>query len=284
MISRCLALGVISLFLFAFNAIEAIAQPSLPDISASAEGGTVTLVWNCQYDGIKTITVMRSADSANNYTHIGNVKKPEKGIQSFTDYHPDPGKNFYRLSILFNTGLTWSSNHIGIYTQPAKAVLPAASPPEQVITKETATPEKTILPKPAPPKLSITFDSDTSHLNAIPVAGNANKNTTPQQTKRINISFDDPESNPSTIITSRFIFTDSATGHVDMFLPEDVKEHHYSVKFYDAENEVIIDIPKINSPKIIIDKRNFQKAGVYKFILRRDVTEFESGYVKTPNP
>ena len=64
-----------------------------------------------------------------------------------------------------------------------------------------------------------------------------------------------------------------------MNLPADVSTHHYSVKFYNEKGNMIFEVPKINAQNIIIDKRNFQKRGVYKFVLRRDVVELESGYV-----
>ena len=70
------------------------------------------------------------------------------------------------------------------------------------------------------------------------------------------------------------------SGHVNMNLPDDVKSHHYSVKFFDAHNVMIIDVPHINADHIIIDRRNFQHTGVYRFVLRRDVTELETGYIR----
>jgi hypothetical protein len=64
-----------------------------------------------------------------------------------------------------------------------------------------------------------------------------------------------------------------------MDLPDDIDSHHYSIKFYDGRQQLITEVPHINSAHIIFDKRNFPQKGLYKFELRRDVTEFESGFV-----
>ena len=64
-----------------------------------------------------------------------------------------------------------------------------------------------------------------------------------------------------------------------MNLPDDVSTHHYSIKFYDKDNHVVIDVPRINTAKLILDRRNFQKKGVYKFAIRKDILELEHGYI-----
>jgi hypothetical protein len=68
---------------------------------------------------------------------------------------------------------------------------------------------------------------------------------------------------------------------VHVLLPDDVRRHHYSLKFYNNEDHLVLEILKINTANFLIDKRNFQKAGLFKFILRKDGLEFESGYVRT---
>jgi hypothetical protein len=94
----------------------------------------------------------------------------------------------------------------------------------------------------------------------------------------ISINTDPSELNPYVYIKSRFIFTNPLTGHVNMELPQ-IKEHRYSVKFFDNNNHVIVDIPRIMASPLIIDKRNFQNKGIYKFELRRDESQFDVGYI-----
>jgi hypothetical protein len=95
---------------------------------------------------------------------------------------------------------------------------------------------------------------------------------------KISITFDDPDNNPL-LTLPRYLSTDSVSGHVRISLPDDVKQHHYSLKFLNKQNQAIFEIPRLNAPVIIMDKRNFQQKGNYKFVLRRDVTELESGYI-----
>ncbi len=268
-------------------------------------------------------------DSAGKYMEIGHVKKKDKGVQAFVDGHPSAGKNFYKLSILFNSGLSWNSNHCGVIVDKAsldklQAVLPANDSLQKYIvtqdlsktatsdtitsaltrnTKDRTVPLKDSLKKTtqskggvindaqpsnpkndtaakhseSKPKISISFTLDSNDVVTSVVSGTGQ---VAHEKKKITVTFEEPNSASTDFITSRFIFTDSVTGHIDMFLPDDVKTHHYSVKFYDAQNHVIIDLPRVNTAKIIIDKRNFQHEGMYKFILRRDVTEFERGYIE----
>lgn len=87
------------------------AQPTLPNIMCVREGGTVRLLWSCQYDGVKAIVVNRSYDSLKNYSQIGTVGDVKKGIQSFVDERPLAGRSYYKVIVVFRSGLNWSSNH-----------------------------------------------------------------------------------------------------------------------------------------------------------------------------
>ncbi len=274
------------------------AQPTLPDIAGSADKGVVILSWVSQYSGIKSITVLRSQDSININQKVGNVQLLDKGVQAFADAHPVAGKNFYKLSIVFKSGLTWSSNRTSVYVdkamlEQAKVNLPANDSIQHfVVTEQKAIDShsdtvgrtrtnalKTVATTDTTPKhkVLISFDFDSTAISTQSFAMSSTVSTIPR--KRITVSFDDQSDNAGAAIVSRFIFTDKATGHVDMNLPADVSTHHYSVKFYNEKGNMIFEVPKINSQNIIIDKRNFQKRGVYKFVLRRDVVELESGYV-----
>lgn len=461
MITTRKSCGIIYILFLVFFSSKAVAQPTLPDMVADEEDGIILLSWTCQYDGVKSIAVLRSADSNFNYSTIGFVKKLSKGVQAYADGHPLPGKNYYKLSIVFNSGLTWGSNHCGIYadsntirksrTLPAndalqklivtegqeKATAPKSDRPAtgikeryvnsavapadrdkymEVVKKEPAKPvtdtkdtvievkpqrpqykvktdeeedvdadtymehlpeevkkkltitytddseeisaDKYIdrpadkkkvnmtfedkedaaafvatLPKAEQKKFTITYNIDTSEPNAdnyiegkkpepakkvTMTAGNNTDMQTlmeriPKDNKsKVTLSYnidtadlhnkaikeevkkeapvaprqkiairfsDDMNVNEAADIKSKYIFNDAISGHVTMNLPEDISTHHYSIKFYDKEGHAVIEIPRINTSKIILDKRNFQKKGQYKFVLRRDVVELESGYI-----
>jgi len=302
--------------LAAFSPFITDAQPTLPDVAAAANNGIVILSWNCQYTGIKSITVLRSSDSVANYATIGKVKKLDKGTQAFVDGHPAPGKNFYRLIILFRSGLSWSSNHTSIYVAPVssndKKLPPNDSLQRYITTSDTARRNQvqTAQTRPqvkkdilavdpeddvpdddddAPPtpataadskkKVYISFNMDTVNTGTKPAVIQDN----PVNNYKVTVTFEDPNDVVPTFIRSMYVYTDNATGHVKMNLPDDVATHHYSVKFYDGQNRMITEVPRINSAQIIFDKRNFQHKGTYKFVLRRDVVELETGYVQV-NP
>lgn len=264
-----------------FLSLRMAAQPTLPAIAGSAEKGLVVLSWTCQYNGVKSIAVMRSSDSAFNYSIIGYVKKLDKGVQAFVDGHPLAGKNFYRLSVVFSSGLSWSSNHCSVFVPKAELEsahpLPSNDSLQRFITTEAGKtaplPEgpKTQEPK---AKVCITFGADTS-LSTI----RGGSQPFPNSNEKVVITFENPDVDQPIFIKSRFISADPVTGHVNMHLPDDIKQHHYSIKFYDTQKNVIVEVPKINVPVSILDKRNFQKKGVIRFVLRRDGIEFESGYI-----
>jgi hypothetical protein len=461
MISHPKGCSILFVLLFSLLSFSTLAQPTLPDIVGEEENGIVLLSWVCQYDGVKSIAVLRSADSNFNYSTIGFVKKLYKGTQAYADGHPMPGWNFYKLSIVFNSGLTWGSNHVSFYadsatikkgrTLPANEALqkliitetPAAGTPPaktdkarpagnehyvnsavapadrdkymEVIKKDPPKPADTVvvvptpkpqykvktddddevdaddyfeklpeevrkkmvvtytddtgdidadkyishdkpaetkkivnmtfedkedaaafvatLPKNEKKKFTITYNTDTGEVNAdnyvsskkadtvkkvsvvlnsetamktymenIPKNNNnkitisynidtANlhnkaireevKKESPVLPKqKISIKFsDDMNANAAADVKSKYIFNDAISGHITMSLPDDIATHHYSVKFYDADGHMVIEIPKLNTARIILDKRNFQKKGQYKFVLRRDVVELEQGYI-----
>lgn len=428
--------------LFLMTAFASIAQPTLPDLDGSNEKGLVLLSWTCQYDGVKSISVLRSADSNFNYSTVGYVKRLFKGVQGYIDGHPMPGKNFYKLSIVFNSGLTWSSNHTGVMVDAeslnSQRVLPsndvlqkmivtetlggadnkikknalapadrdkymevlkkdatvvkdaprpklklnndtaAADPlsetlpggdtrkkmtitysndtgeinageyiqennkpaeqkkkvsiifddkedistfmeslpksPGRRITisynsdsadmnsgayiepgKKTAAPAKKIsltfkddaaaeayieaLPKATKNKITVSYNADSTALAATKAASVKKEPAAPKQKISIKFTDDLSSSNASTAIKSKYVTTDAISSNVVLALPDDIATHHYSIKFFDKDNRVVIEVPKLNNTKIIFDKRNFQKKGQYKFTIRKDILELESGYI-----
>ncbi len=281
------------LLCLSFNSFWSLSQPVLPDISGSTDKGIVILSWTNQYSGIKSISVLYSQDSIRNFTKIGEVLKMDKGVQAFVDGHAMQGNNFYKLSILYTSGLKWASNL-------CKVILPTTIidskspqlPPNDSLQKylvngrinqdNLAITNKNITPAyqqvvPVKPRVAISFAMDTLQVTSKQYLDTStNHNNT---SHKISITFDDPDANPSGLTKPRFLSTDTSTGNVVISLPNDTKQHHYSIRFYNEHNYVINEIPRINYPKIILDKRNFQRKGMYKFIIRRDVVELETGFI-----
>ena len=92
---------------------------------------------------------------------------------------------------------------------------------------------------------------------------------------------DSPEEiNAYTYIRSQYVFTNPFTGHVNIELPDSTdKKSVYSLIFFDSQNKQVLEVPKISEHTVIIDKRNFQRKGLYKFELKKDKHLLETGYI-----
>jgi hypothetical protein len=302
MVSKIVVMRPVFIWVFLMIAGSAGAQPTLPGIAGSVDRGIVILTWNCQYDGIKSISVERSPDSLVNYAAAGNVKKVEKGVQVFVDGHPAPGKSFYRLIIVFKSGLKWGSNYCRVFIDKpsgtAQAHLPANDSLQKFIITQNESPTETVKNH-APAikeggqhaifqgsnnknsgvkstKISIIFDADTTNVSLVPIKENVRP---PEHKIKIKLSFDDPAASPATFIKPLYVFTDPVTGFVNISLPGNIKGHCYAIGFYDLQNNLVLEAPVISAPNVMMDKRNFQHKALYKFVLRRDGLELESGYV-----
>ena len=218
-------------------------------MAGTTEQAINLLTWNCQYDGIKTIAVQRSNDSVYNYTTIGYVRNTKQGIQAYIDGHPLPGKNFYRLYIAFDSDLTWYSNRIRI----------------TVDSTELLTQGMVLPPNDSLQKLINSTDS-TNPLKALVSKISMRTGTM------------DGDNTAFSYIKSQYVFTNPLTGHVNMELP-DVATNRYNVHFYDTRDKEILEVPRVMASPVVIDKRNFQKKGIYKFVLKRNNTQLETGYI-----
>lgn len=251
------------LCVFVFLSTATNAQPPLlPNMVGLTQQGVNIISWTAQYDGIKSIGVQRSADSSYNYATIGYVKNLKKGPQAFIDGHPAPGNNWYRLYIVFNSDLTWFSNRINLHVDSAELLKARVALTNDSLQKIAS-------------KIKIT---DTVGLASSASPGSGNPVAEPAKPV---LSLGIPDA--STVdayayIKSQYVFTNPFTGHINVEI-KDAKQFRYSLDFFDAKNNKVLEIPRILAPAIIIDKRNFQKKGLYRFELSRDKEKLEAGYI-----
>lgn len=263
-----LRVSILFVFLSFVLIPAAFAQPTLPDIAGATDKGINVISWNCQYDGIKSIAVQRSGDSVYNFTTVGFVKNLKKGPQAFIDGHPMPGDNWYRLYIVFGSDLTWYSNPTKLEVDSAAILNTGVLPPNDSLQK-----------------LATNIKIDTMH--SVPIELKP-IDSVPLQNVEVPVLKEEPHfvvtiPDPGDIsaysyIKSQFVYTNPFTGHVNLELP-DVKEHHYSVIFFDQQDNEVLDIPNVFESKVIIDKRNFKRKGIYKFELRQDRNQLETGFI-----
>jgi hypothetical protein len=184
-----------------------------------------------------------------NYVTIGYVKNVKQGVQAYIDGHPLPGKNFYRLYIAFNSDLTWYSNRVRV-----------------TVTEDELLSQGMVLP----PNDSLQkYISSTDANNPLKeIIGKVSLSATSA----------DADQNGFSYIRSQYIYTNPLTGHVNIEV-QDVVKNRYTVKFYDGLNKEVLEVPRVMATPAIIDKRNFQKKGIYKFVLKRNNTQLETGYI-----
>jgi len=241
-------------FLLLILAGRAAAQPLLPDIIGVTQKGVNILAWTAQYDGLKSIAVQRSSDSVYNFTTIGYVKNLKKGPQGFIDGHPNPGANWYRLYIVFSSDLTWYSNRFKLRVDSADLVKAAVLPPNDSLQRLVKTAATALA--------GVKVDSATGlTIGKIPDA------------------LPDPAAVAvETYIRSQYVFTNPFTGHVNVEVPA-VRTTSYTIQFFDAQNRRVLEIPRVPESPIVIDKRNFQRKGLYRFDLLRNREKWETGYI-----
>jgi hypothetical protein len=256
---------------------KSIAQPVLPDMASVTQNGINILTWTCQYDGVKSIAVQRSSDSNLNYITIGYVKDTKKGVQYYLDGHAKAGPNWYRVKLVFGSDLSWTSNRIKIIVDSAQVAKGRVLPPNdslQTLASKFST-KRVDVTDSASGKVgkktvivtsTVTKSKDTNVLNRTPSLG-------------LTIEIPDIENvNAYSYIKSQYVFTNPFTGHVNIEIA-DAKAVKYSIDFFDSKNVKILEIPKIAEPAVILDKRNFQRVGMYKFELYKEKVKLETGYI-----
>lgn len=275
---------ILALFIASGSAVKA-QPPVLPDIIAATDKGVNVISWTCQYDGIKSIAVQRSSDSVFNYTTVGYVKNLKKGTQAFIDGHPNAGSNWYRLYIAFSSDLTWYSNNIKVSIDSATLLEKGVIPPNDSLQKYASS----VKIDPAD-IIASSLDNNNSSSTTTGTTGNTTINTGTTATATTNptkstpkLNLDIPmgeENNQMTYIKSRHVFTNPFTGHVTLELPQDTRQV-FSIDFYKQGDErtPVLSIPRLRKTNVIIDKRNFQGKGVYKFILNQGTDKLEEGYI-----
>lgn len=266
MTSRTLKIGFGYVFvLFLLGIGRVVAQPLLPDIIGVTQKGLNILSWTSQYEKLKSIAVQRSSDSFFNYTTIGYVKELKKGQQAFIDGHPMPGANWYRLQIVFGSDLEWKSNRIKLFVDSAQLLAAAVVAPNDSLQK---------------------LASKVKFTDTVNVVSSAKPETIANATKPVTstkpvLSVNIPEAtgvDPLAYIKSQYVFTNPFTGHINVEI-KDAREHRYSLKFFDGKDNQVLELPRIPESAVILDKRNFQHKGLFKFDLYKNREKLESGYI-----
>ncbi len=236
------SINIFVTIIFILTSATLYAQPQLPSVNIQTKNGINVLSWTNPYtSNVASVTVQRSADSNYNFTTIGVVKDIATAVQSYADLRPLAGTNWYKVVVTFKSDIDWKSN---VY----KAVVDSAD-----IAKRGAI---------------LSNDSIQTIVNKVVEESG-------------NVDFEKINTNLKTVTypTSQYIYTNPFTGNISIELP-DVRKHNYSVVFMDLNGKEMMKIPRVREVEIILDKRNFQNSGTYRFVVFDNSTEeIEKGYI-----
>lgn len=214
--------------------------PALPDFNIETkEGFNIITFYNAYENGLKLITVLRSADSNVNFTTIGTVPQTKKGNAVYVDTRPMVGKNWYQVRVEFTSGVDFKSNLRYIEVDSA------------MIKQQKAVVSTEELQKAA--------------------------NKALEESKSV-VAVVEQQSQQLSYPKSRFVFTNPFTGNINIEL-SDALSTGYKIEFFDSNKKKIITVPRVNEKTVILDKRNFNQPGLYSFKLYKNGSIFEEGFV-----
>ena len=254
------------ILLFGITSIIVKAQPQLPEIAAVSQQGVNYISWTNPYDGLKAIAVQRSANGQNNFRTIGYIKDLKKGVEQFIDTKPENGVCFYRLLIVFNSEVNWFSD----VTKLDVEANPDEDMTEVFLAKEPVSNMSSI---------KVTYeDPEVENNVAIPLPNN-NQIPSMRKVMKFNINTIE-EIEPTEYKRSEYVYYNTTSGFIQIQIPyEEEDSIAYTIDFFDNRNYRIIRVPNIHQPNIMLDKRNFQRKGLYRFELKKNEEMIEEGYL-----
>ena len=232
-----------------FSAGDLFAQKVLPEFSITNNKGKISIRWLNNYPvEVKTISIQRSFDSTNNFSSISSVFNPQSIKNGFVDLNPPGNEMFYRLFIVFDSG-------VYIFSESQKAnvyPLPEITRSEKSSAKKGGKSRKKV-------------KSAGRVEKKVRVKGSKNK-------KSVNPSFKKNNSKEKPILIpkeeifvypSKRIYT-GKDNNIVINLPG-IKINKYVIKFFDEENKPLFELTKITEDYLIIEKMNFLRSGWFKF-------------------
>ena len=272
------------------------AQDTLPRFSAVLKSNNrVVISWTNAYAYTSQISIQRSPDSLKNFKTILTVPDASVPQNGFVDSKAATPFMFYRLFIVLDSGKYQFSRSKRAIADTGASVQPLAPEGDHqriVVSDSVSTGAATRLkedPKPGikvPPKvekLLIVKKRDTLIARITEKEFPKFRDSIIYNTKDTLVfsAFDTVIIKPfvprEIYKASKFVYTEKY-GNVMISLPE-AQSRNYSIRFFEQKNEreqykFLFDIPKVQSPSLILDKSNFQHAGWFWFEL------YEEGKLK----
>lgn len=231
------------------------AQAILPDFTVKNNKGKISVSWQNKYlKEVKGISLQRSFDSSKNFSSITTMPDPTDFVHGYLDAKVPYPKMFYRLFIVFDSG-------IYLFTESKRPDPDSAFNLTNALKKIRAenSIKKPVVKEPVKP---------------IKKAGSSKK-IKPKQDKPIVKTITPPVLQPQEVAAepipkkeeppfpSKRIYTGKDNNLV-INLP-DFKLTNYTVKFYSEAHQFIFELNKINEDFLTIEKVNFLHAGWFFF-------------------
>lgn len=231
------------------------AQEVLPDFTVKNNNGKISVSWQNKYSKqVKGITVQRSFDSLKSFTSITTVPDPKVLAAGFADITAPYTKMFYRLFIVFDSG-------VYIFTASKKPEPDANFNLTKAIKKildenqaqnsKAVKTGKAVNPVSKNEKITKTDSDHVIHP----------ENNTDSQA--ISAPIESLPNKEITIYPSLLIYT-AKDNNIVINLP-DFKPNKYVVKIFEENNKKLFELNKLTEGYLIIEKVNFLHAGWFYF-------------------
>jgi hypothetical protein len=301
---------LIATFLLALFILPgARAQDTLPKFSASLKAsGKVLISWRNNYPVVNQISIQRSSDSLHNFTTLLTVPDPTIPENGFVDSKAQGTTMYYRIFILFGNSkylFTKSLRPVpDVVEQQSKTtevpeekdfILPKIDNQRIFYMQEKPNLKKPVVTGPAKIKTTATIQVEKiifikrrdSLVGSL--AGNRLRHFSDSvlsktkdtllfldaDTIQIKSFIEPPREVKEVYKISPYVFT-AKDGNVNIQLA-DYSRKKYSVKFFEQDNSLVLEVKDIKDPELIIDKVNFGHAGWFRFEL------YEDGKLKEKN-
>lgn len=228
---------LLSLFLL-LAGLSLPAQDTLPNFTVKNAGNNrIVIGWTNTFDSIYQISIQRSFDSLSGFKTILTVADPSSRQNGFVDTRANNGNMFYRLFILLGRG-----NYLFSKAQrPVWDTVRAVTPAEKRIADSIR-------------KVNPFYVKIDSLMGKDSIASPNGVNV---------------KNRPNGFSPSIYVFT-TKDGNVKISLPDDEKPKKYSIKFFDADQQLLFELKEVKAKTFRLDKTSFYHAGWFYFELYED--------------
>ena len=231
------------------------AQEVLPDFTVKNNNGKISVSWQNKYTKpVKGITVQRSFDSIKNFTSITTVPDPKVLVTGFADINAPYTKMFYRLFIVFDSG-------VYIFNASKKPEPDANFNLAKAIKKVL---DENLAQNPKPVKTGKVVNPVSKNEKATkPFVEEVIQPEIKPDSQIITTPVEPVPKKEVIIYPSLLIYT-AKDNNVVINLP-DFEINKYVVKIFEEDNKLLFELNKLTEGYLVIEKVNFLHAGWFYF-------------------